>query len=86
MRLVAKFVRSVMPGVIRPVHILWNQVVGFIFLVIASLVGLSTYRRAERFAGDSGGLAILIGSCAFTALLAWYGISSFLKARKISRS
>ncbi|HZT39393.1 MAG TPA: hypothetical protein VFA28_15990 [Bryobacteraceae bacterium] len=85
-RLFAKFVRSIMPGVIRPVHILWNQVIGFIFLVIACLVGLSTYRRAERFQGDSGGLLILIASCAFTGLLFWYGISSFLKARKISRS
>jgi hypothetical protein len=86
MRLLAKFVHHVMPGVVRPLHILWNQVIGFLFLVIACAVGMSTYRRMMHFQGDSGGLLILIVSCGFTGLLAWYGITSFLKARKISRS
>src|ERR1700722_9591693 len=27
----------VLPGVIRPIHILWNQVIGFFFLVLALL-------------------------------------------------
>ena len=86
MRLVTKFIRHVLPGVIRPLHILWNQVIGFLFLVIACLVGFSTYRRVAHFQGDSGGFLILIASSVFTVLLAWYGISSFFKARKISRS
>jgi hypothetical protein len=86
MLLFAKFVRSVMPGVIRPMHILWNQIIGFIFLVLAGSFALWIYRKADRFQEDAHGPLVLIGAWAFTALLAWYGISSFLKARKISRS
>ena len=32
-----KFLGHVMPGVIRPIHILWNQVIGFFFIVLALL-------------------------------------------------
>lgn len=86
MKLVSDFVRHILPGVVRPLHVLWNEIIGFIFLVIAIFIGASTWRRAERFSGDAGGLMILVASCLFALLLAWFGISSFLKARKISRS
>ena len=66
--------------------ILWNEVIGFIFLVLAVFVGMATYRRMQNFAGDTGGVLILVGSFAFAAILALYGISSFRRARKISRS
>lgn len=32
-----RFLGHVVPGVIRPIHILWNQVIGFFFLVLAVL-------------------------------------------------
>ncbi len=32
-----KFIGHVMPEVIRPIHILWNQVIGFFFIVLAIL-------------------------------------------------
>ena len=86
MRLVGEFIRHVMPGVIRPMRVLWNEVIGFVFLVFATLVGFSTWRRAETFTGDVGGLLILIASFLFVLLLLWFGVSSFWKARKISRS
>ncbi len=86
MRLVAQFLKHVLPGVIKPVMVLWNEIIGFIFLVLATFIGVSTYRRAQHFAGDTGGLLILVASFTFAALLAIYGISSFRKARKISRS
>ncbi len=86
MRLVSEFIRHVVPGVIRPMRVLWNEVIGFIFIVLAVFIGFSTWRRAQRFTGDAGGVLIIIASAAFVALLAWFGISSFLRARKISRS
>ena len=86
MRLVAQFLKHVLPGVIKPIHILWNEVIGFVFLVLATFVGVSTYRRAQNFSGDTGGLLILVASFTFAAVLAGYGVSSFRKARKISRS
>ena len=86
MRLVGEFIRHVAPGVIRPMRVLWNEVIGFVFLVFATLVGFSTWRRAENFTGDVGGLLILVASFLFVLLLLWFGVSSFWKARKISRS
>jgi hypothetical protein len=86
MRLVTQFLKHVLPGVIKPVMVLWNEVIGFIFVVLAVFIGVSTYRRAQNFSGDAGGLLILIASFTFAAVLAMYGISSFRKARKISRS
>ena len=84
--IVAKFLHHVIPGVARPLRILWNEVMGFLFLVIAAFVSISIYRRAKNFTGDPGGLAILVVSCLFALLLAWYGVSAFWRARKISRS
>lgn len=86
MRIVTQFIRHVVPGVVRPVRILWNEVIGFLFLVLAVFIGASTYRRAASFSSDSGGVFIIVVSGLFAVLLAGYGISSFLKARKISRS
>jgi hypothetical protein len=74
-----KFICHVMPGVIRPIHILWNQVIGFIFIVLAVVFGYRVIRGKEPV-----GLQIVGGL--FVFLIAWLGLSSFWKARKISKS
>ena len=86
MRLASQFLKHVVPGVIKPVRVLWNEIIGFLFLVLAAFVALSSYRRAQGFTGDTGELVLLSVYFLFAALLAFYGISSFMKARKISRS
>jgi hypothetical protein len=84
-KLISEFLRHILPGVIRPMRVLWNQVIGFLFLVLAVFFGISTWRRAGNFTGDAGGILVLVASCLFTLMLAWFGISSFWRARKISR-
>ena len=74
-----QFVGHVLPGVIRPIHILWNQMIGFVFLVLAVVFGYRVFHGKEP-----SGLQIVGG--AFALLMAWFGISSFWKARKISKS
>ena len=74
-----QFVVHVMPAVIRPIHILWNQVIGFVFLLLALVFG------NRSFTGKEPGSIQFTGG-AFAILLAWFGISSFLRARKISKS
>jgi hypothetical protein len=86
MRLAAQFVKHVVPGVIKPIRVLWNEIIGFLFLVLATFVSLASYRRAQSFTGDTGEFMLLVGYFGFAALLAFYGVSSFWKARKISRS
>ena len=86
MRLAKQFLKHVVPGVLKPARILWNEIIGFLFVVLAVFIGFSSYRRAARFSGDTGELILLVAYFCFSGLLAYYGLSSFLKARKISRS
>jgi hypothetical protein len=74
-----KFLGHVVPEVIRPIHILWNQVIGFVFIVLAVVFGFRIVRGKEP-------LSLQIVGTLFVLLIAWFGISSFWKARKISKS
>ncbi len=79
--MVKKFLGYVLPGIIRPLHTLWNEVIGFVFVCLALLGVPSVIRfwRAEDF--PRMGLTLV-----FVMIMGAYGISSFLRARKISRS
>ena len=77
--LVKSFLGHVIPSIIRPIHILWNQAIGFLFIVLAVVFGFRVVRGKESF-----GLQLVGGL--FVLLIAWYGVSSFWKARKISKS
>ena len=80
-RQAGKFVKHVLPAAVKPVHSLWHEVLGFIFLAFA---GIGTWKvvRGSATLGPVR-LAIIIP---FIVVLAAYGVSSFLKARRISRS
>jgi hypothetical protein len=80
--LAKKFLGYVLPGVIRPIHILWNQVIGFFFIVLAML----PIRSIIRDWGNDGTGPRLGLEIAFAVLMAVFGIQSFLRARKISKS
>ena len=80
--LAGKFLHHILPGIVRPARILWNQFIGFIFLVLAGFVGLATWRRA---AADSESPVMMVAGFGFAVFLASFGISSFWRARKISR-
>jgi hypothetical protein len=75
------FLRHVVPAVVKPLHALWNQVIGFLFLLFGSIFGL----RTARYMYSHDMMRSAIGGIA-TAIMAYYGIGSFLKARRISRS
>ena len=77
-----KFLGHVIPGVTRPIHILWNQVIGFFFIVLALLPIHSIWRDWGR--DDSGPRLAL--EIPFALLMAGFGVHSFLRARKISKS
>jgi hypothetical protein len=74
-----KFFEHVIPGVARPIHIVWNQAIGFVFIVLAIVFGFRVVRGKEPL-----GIQVVAGL--FVLLIAWFGISSFWKARKISKS
>ncbi len=77
-----KLLNHIIPGVKRPLHIMWNQVIGFLFIVLA----LVPVPAAVRSYHDPNGLPRLTMSIVFIALMGFFGISSFLRARRIGRS
>jgi uncharacterized membrane protein len=76
-----KFVKHVVPAALKPVHSLWHEILGFVFLVFAGLATWKVVRRPGTLAFPQ--LAILI---VFIVVMLIYGVSSFRKARRISRS
>lgn len=77
-----KFLQHVLPGIARPIHILWNQVIGFFFLVLAVLPLPSAIRNFHK----EGSNAHLVLTIPFVLIMGYFGISSFWRARKISKS
>ncbi len=84
--LVSRFLHHVLPAVIRPLHVLWNEIIGFIFIVLALWAVPSTVRSIREFDGDAESFFRVLFSLIFAALMAGFGIFSFLRARRISRS
>jgi TRAP-type C4-dicarboxylate transport system permease small subunit len=81
-----RFLGHVMPGVIRPLHVLWHEVIGFLFLVFAVWLGSSALRTLRSAGSEAPGLGRITISFILPVVLAYFGITSFLRARKISRS
>lgn len=75
----------------KPARTLWNEVIGFFFIVFAVVFGSKafTFYRAYVAAPEADkGIALvrLLVTLFCTLLMASFGLSSFLKARRISRS
>src|SRR5436190_22626046 len=86
-----EFVRHVVPAVLKPARTLWNEVIGFLFLCLAVIFGASAVRSYLAISNGSPDEAtshviklLMAGFC--TLIMLYYGISSFRRARRISRS
>ena len=76
-----QFLNHVVPAVVKPARTLWNEVIGFLFLCLAVIFGFNGVR-----AYLSGEAAKLFLAAPLTVIMGWFGVTSFLRARKISRS
>jgi hypothetical protein len=85
-KIVRQFVHHIMPGVIRPLHVLWNEVVGFFFLAFAAWFGFATLRTFRNLDKPGGSMVMVAVSACAALMMLYFGVTSFLKARKISRS
>jgi hypothetical protein len=87
MRLIKAFIASFLPGVIKPLHALWNELLAFIFLTMAVAVGFGPLQRGYReLNGDPINVVKFLSAMFLTALMLGFGLYSFRRARKISRS
>jgi hypothetical protein len=85
-RLIRSFLGHVLPQVTRPLRILWNEMIGFLFLVIAVPAVWSAIKNFRKVTQDGDNLAGACLASIFAAVMVFFGIHSFMRARKISRS
>ena len=83
---VGRFIEHVVPGVVRPMRVLWHEVIGFIFIVLAIIFGSSAIRNYHLLQTEEVSILRLVASFFLPVLMAYFGITSFLRARKASRS
>jgi len=81
-----KFAGHVIPGILKPLRVLWNEMIGFVFLVLGVIFGFSAWRKYRDFDGDFASLLLLLMAGLFVLLMLGYGVSSFLRARRIGKS
>ncbi len=79
-----RFAQHVVPEVVRPARVIWNQAIGALFLVLATpalIKAVQLYRTLETDPKSSFGLALAL---IFVAVMVFFGINSFIKARRIA--
>ncbi|HEX3744724.1 MAG TPA: hypothetical protein VHW09_12365 [Bryobacteraceae bacterium] len=86
-----KFIKHVAPAVIKPIHSLWNQVIGFFFLCFGVVFGFRTFSYYKIYTHSpaseaAGDMVRVVVTAFFAVLMTCFGVSAFLKARRISRS
>jgi len=83
--LARKFLEAVLPGVIRPLHSLWNEILGFLFLLLAILMVRPVWRGWQEIDQGPEHLLRFLLSVFMFAVMLGFGIHAFWKARRISR-
>ncbi len=81
-----RFLQHVVPALIKPMRVLWNEMMGFVFICLGLIPipgGITAYREFQD--GGEGLFRILL-TMLFSGVMLYFGITSFLRARKISRS
>ncbi len=78
-----KFAKHVVPEVIKPARIIWNQAIGGVFLLFAVLFFSYAYHYSKTDSNNPVGLGF---SVFLGAIMSFFGVSSFLRARRIGRT
>jgi glycerol uptake facilitator-like aquaporin len=76
-----RFVKHVLPAAVKPLHVLWHQILGFMFLVFAGLAAWKVWRNEQAISPPIFVIAVI-----FIVVMAAYGVSSIRKSQRISRS
>ncbi len=85
-RIIHQFLAHVVPNVARPLRVLWNEMVGLVFLLISLPAIWSAISNFRKVSQDGDNFFRGIIGVVFAAVMMFFGIYSFLRARKIARS
>lgn len=80
-----RFAQHVVPEVVRPARVIWNQAIGGIFILFAVLFLGNAFRYYDGKTHAPNNSVALVFSIFLGAIMAYFGIASFLKARRIAR-
>lgn len=81
-----RIAKETLPALMKPMRALWNEVISFMFLGLAALAIPSAVRLAKGLETNPDNLFKLALTGLFILIMGGYGISSYLRARKITRS
>lgn len=84
--LTKKLFHSFMPGIIKPLQTLWNEMMAFAFLAGAILFGSAAYREHLKVEQDKSSVWLVLLPAFACVVFVIFGLQSYLKARKISKS
>jgi hypothetical protein len=85
-KLTKQFFGHVIPAILRPLHVLLDQVVGFFFACLTAWAAWSRMRYYRQLDTPQGSVTFVILTFGAAVLLLYLTIASFWKARKTSRS
>ena len=77
------FARTVVPEVMRPARVIWNQAIGAIFLILAIPAVTKILQILREPKPDQQQTFILLLSSVFAFVMIAFGLASLLKARRI---
>ena len=84
MGMITEFRRHIVPAVIKPLRVVWNQSIAFLFLALTVIGSFMVYKEYHRREDLDAVLALVLGGL-FVGMMGFYAITSLLKARRISR-
>jgi|SRR5580704_8573751 hypothetical protein len=69
----------------RVLHQLWLEITGLIFLLMAASGGMALAREYAKYRAGRTTFGHVVVAICFTLTFAWFGVSSFWRARQKSR-
>ena len=66
----------------RVLHVLWLEVTGLLFLVLAVVGGGAAVRQYHRYQAGASGAGKVVLAAAFALIFGYFGLSSFWRSRR----
>lgn len=66
----------------RVLHVLWLEVTGLFFLVLAFVGAAAATREYHRHTGGNGSVGKMLLAAMFALLFGYFGVNSFWRSRK----
>lgn len=80
-----RFAQHVVPEVVRPARVIWNQAIGAMFVVLAVPAIFKAVEIYPGLGNDPKAPFAFGLSLVFAAVMAFFAANSFIKARRVAR-